>query len=426
MDPRRWALCGIVLITCLVAMEGTVVSTAMPRTVAELGGSQHIALVFSAYLGALAIMGPVWGNLADRWGARPVYILCVLIFLAGSTWASMVQSMHELVLARFVQGLGGGGLTPLGQTVLSLIYQKQERASAQAWQVGAFGLASLFGPPLGGWITENLTWRWVFLLSLPFGGLGALLLFLFLRPPALELRKVSFDWLGLALFVGWMLLTLRATDAYRPVLLAGVILVGLLLLAHSRRLEHPFLPLPLLRFPVFASATLLAPLLGAGIFGGVSYFPLFLQQHFGMDSLQAGKAMLPMMLGWVACSWQSARLGMRFGYAPIVGLSALGMFTGYVSMCHGWVVPGQIGLGMAGGLSFTPLTLSVQEAVAREQLGQTTAAVVFLRTLGASLGTAVLGAVLHAAGFVWMFWVGALISGFALLAFFPYRRALSD
>ena len=133
MDPRRWALCGIVLITCLVAMEGTVVSTAMPRTVAELGGSQHIALVFSAYLGALAIMGPVWGNLADRWGARPVYILCVLIFLAGSTWASMVQSMHELVLARFVQGLGGGGLTPLGQTVLSLIYQKQERASAQAW-----------------------------------------------------------------------------------------------------------------------------------------------------------------------------------------------------------------------------------------------------------------------------------------------------
>lgn len=417
MDPRRWALFGIVLITCLVAMEGTVVSTAMPRTVAELGGSEHIALVFSAYLGALAIMGPVWGNLADRWGARPVYILCVLIFLLGSTWASLVQSMDELVLARFVQGLGGGGLTPLGQTVLSLIYERKERASAQAWQVGAFGLASLFGPPLGGWITEELSWRWVFLLSLPFGGLGALMLYFFLRPPLLTPKKVPFDWLGLGLFVSWMLVTLIGVAL-------AVVPLGLLLLWHSRRLEHPFLPLPLLRFPVFAAATGLAPLLGAGIFGGVSYFPLYLQEHFGMDSLQAGRAMLPMMLGWVACSSQSARLGLRFGYAPVVGLSALGLFVAYVSLCFGGVVVGQIGLGMAGGLSFTPLTLSVQEAVAREQLGQTTASVVFLRTLGASLGTALLGAVLHGFGFGWMFRVGALIAGLSLLAFLPYRRAL--
>lgn len=424
MDPRRWALFGIVMITCLVAMEGTVVSTAMPRTVAELGGSEHIALVFSVYLGALAITGPVWGNLADRWGARPVYILCVVVFLIGSTWAAMVQSMYELVLARFVQGLGGGGLTPLGQTVLSLIYEKQERASAQAWLVGAFGLASLFGPPLGGWITEEVNWRWVFLLGLPFGGLGALMLYFFLRPPVLTPKKVPFDWLGLGLFVSWMLLTLRVTHAFQPLLVLAVGVVGLLLLGHSRRLEHPFLPLPLLRFPVFAAATGLAPLLGAGIFGGVSYFPLYLQKHFGMDSLQAGRAMLPMMMGWVACSSQSARLGLRFGYAPVVGLSSLGLLFGYLSLCFGWVAPGQIGLGMAGGLSFTPLTLSVQEAVAREQLGQTTASVVFLRTLGASLGTAVLGAVLHGWGFVWMFRVGAFLAGLALLAFLPYRRAL--
>ncbi len=429
MDTRRWALFGIVMITCLVAVEGTVVSTAMPRTVAELGGSEHIALVFSAYLGALAIMGPVWGNLADRLGARPVYILCVVIFLIGSTWASMVHSMQELVLARFVQGLGGGGLTPLGQTVLSLIYEKTERASAQAWQVGAFGLASLFGPPVGGWITQNLSWRWVFLLSLPFGGVGALLLFFFLRPPHLTPKKVPFDWLGLALFVSWMLVTLKATEAFHPPFVVAVVAVGGLLLLHSRRLDHPFLPLPLLRFPVFSAATMLAPLLGAGIFGGVSYFPLFLQEKLGLGDAGAGRAMLPMMLGWVACSSQSARLGLRFGYAPIVGLSALGLFVGFLSLScsQHWaaVVVGQIGLGMAGGLSFTPLTLSVQEAVAREQLGQTTAAVVFLRTLGASLGTAVLGAILQGFGFVWMFRVGTLIGGLALLAYFPYRKALS-
>lgn len=428
-DPRRWALAGIVLITCLVAMEGTVVSTAMPRTVAELGGSEQIAWVFSAYLGALAITGPVWGNLADRLGARPVYILCVVIFLGGSTWASMAHSMEELVLARFVQGLGGGGLTPLGQTVLSLIYERSERASAQAWLVGAFGLASLFGPPLGGWITQELTWRWVFLLSLPFGTIGALMLVFFLKPPAVQVKKVPFDWLGLGLFVAWMLLTLRATEALGWTLLAALV-VGILLLFYSRRRQHPFLPLPLLRYPVFAGATRLAPLLGAGIFGGVSYFPLFLQQNFGLDDVGAGRAMLPMMLGWVFCSALSARLGLRFGYAPIVGLSSLGMFAGFLSLSLSHhaaaVVVGQIGLGMAGGLSFTPLTLSVQEAVARDQLGQATSAIVFLRTLGASLGTAVLGSVLHGFGFDWMFRAGLLLAALALLANIPYRRALQS
>ncbi|ODT67164.1 hypothetical protein ABS71_11320 [bacterium SCN 62-11] len=415
---RQWALVGIVLITCLVAMEGTVVSTAMPRTVAELGGSDHIALVFSAYLGALAIMGPVWGNLADRWGARPVYILCVVVFLIGSTWASMVHSMQELVLARFVQGLGGGGLTPLGQTVLSLIYERHERASAQAWLVSAFGLASLFGPPLGGWITQEFDWRWVFLLSLPFGGVGAVLLFFFLRPPALELRQVPFDWLGLGLFVVWMLAALQISPWMLP--------LGLLLWLYSRRLEHPFLPLPLLRFPVFGAVSGLAILLGAGLFGGGSFFPVFLQDFYKLNPVEAGRAMLPLMLGWVACSSQSARWALRFGYGRIVGLSALSLFGGYVALCLDSVVLGQIGLGMAGGLSFTPLTLSVQDAVPREQLGQATSSVVFLRTLGASLGTALMGAVLHSYGFAWMFRCGAALSLLGVLAFLPYRRAVSS
>lgn len=415
---RRWALVGIVLITCLVAMEGTVVSTAMPSTVAELGGSDHIALVFSAYLGALAIMGPVWGNLADRWGARPVYILCVVVFLAGSTWASMVHSMQELVAARFLQGLGGGGLTPLGQTVLSLIYEKHERASAQAWLVSAFGLASLFGPPLGGWITQELDWRWVFLLSLPFGGLGAVMLFFFLRPPALVLRKVPFDWPGLGLFVVWMLAALQISPWMLP--------LGLLLWLYSRRLEHPFLPLPLLRFPVFGAVSGLAVLLGAGLFGGVSFFPVFLQDFYKLNPVEAGRAMLPLMLGWVACSSQSARLALRFGYGRVVGLSALSLLGGYVALSLGAVVAGQIGLGMAGGLSFTPLTLSVQDAVPREQLGQATSSVVFLRTLGASLGTALMGAVLHSYGFEWMFRCGGVIALLGVLAFLPYRRAVSS
>ncbi len=429
-DPRRWALVGIVLITCLVAMEGTVVSTAMPRTVAELGDAEHIAWVFSAFLSALAITGPVWGNLADRWGARPVYIACVSIFLAGSCWAAAAHSMRELVMARVVQGAGGGGLTPLGQMVLSLLYEKRERANAQAWLVGAWGVASVVGPPLGGWLTQNGGWRWVFLLAIPFGLLGALMILLFLRPPALVPKKAPFDWGGVVLFLAWMVVTLRATENLDPGFIFGVILVGGILLIYSKGRKHPFLPLPLLRYRVFRGTLLLAPLIGAAVFGAVNFFPLFLQRQFGLDDMGAGRAMLPLSLGWVFCSGLSARLALRFGPARVVGASTLGLLAGYAALAYrqsvGTVGLGEIGLAMAGGLSFTPLTLSVQDEVPREELGQATSAIVFLRTLGSSLGTAVLGSVLHQFGFAWMFPAGLILAVCALLAWLPYRQAVSS
>ena len=429
-DPRRWALVGIVLITCLVAMEGTVVSTAMPRTVAELGDAEHIAWVFSAFLSALAITGPVWGNLADRWGARPVYIACVTIFLAGSCWAATAHSMRELVMARVVQGLGGGGLTPLGQMVLSLLYEKRERANAQAWLVGAWGVASVVGPPLGGWLTQHGGWRWVFLLPIPFGLLGALMILLFLRPSELVPKKAPFDWGGVALFVAWMILTLRATEHPEPAVVAGVGVLGMILLIYSKGRKHPFLPLSLVRFKVFRGTLLLAPLIGAAVFGAVNFFPLFLQRQFGLDDMGAGRAMLPLSLGWVFCSGLSARLALRFGPGRVVGLSVLGLSAGYAALASqhsvGGVGVGEIGLAMAGGLSFTPLTLSVQDEVPREQLGQATSAIVFLRTLGSSLGTAVLGSVLHNFGFAWMFRTGLILAVCALVAWLPYRRAVSS
>jgi MFS family permease len=428
-DPRSFALTGIVLVTFLVALEGTVVSTAMPRTVAELGGSDHIAWVFSAYLGALAITGPVWGNLADRLGARPVYLASIALFLLGSAWAASVQSMPELVAARFVQGVGGGGLTPLGQTILSLIYDRQDRARAQSWLVTAFGIASLFGPVLGGYLTENFSWRWNFLLSLPFGGAGALLLVLFLRLPPVNLRRTPFDGPGLVLFVAWMLATLAWTDRYHGLTGLLGLALGLGLWHYSRRQEHPFLPLPLLRVAVFRGATRLALLLGAGIFGGVSFFPLFLQRHFQLNSAVAGRALLPLMLCWVASSAIAPRLALRVGYAPVVTVSALGLVAAYLSLSCSWhpgaVLVAQLGLGMAGGLSFSPLTLAIQEVVPREQLGQATSAIVFLRTLGATLGTAVLGSMLHGSGFAAMFGLGLGLSLAAALACAPFRRGLS-
>lgn len=430
-DCRKFALTGIVLVTFLVAIEGTVVSTALPRTVQELGGSQHIAWVFSAYFSALAITGPLWGNLADRLGARQVYLASITLFLAGSSWAAAVHSMPELIAARFVQGLGGGGLTPLGQTILSLLYDREQRARAQSWLVAAFALASLCGPVIGGAVTEHLSWRYIFLLSLPFGGLGAVVILLFLHLPAAQPRRAAFDYIGLAWFVAWMAATLFWTEQHFVSVRAGLaaLILGMCLLSHSRRCEHPFLPLPLLRFSAFRGATCLALLLGAGIFGCVNFFPLFLQKQLHLDSAAAGRQMLPLMLTWVACSWLAPRLAVRLGYAPVVGASVLGLVQAYLtltlSQSQAAALLAQFGVGAAGGLSFTPLTLAVQEVVPRHQLGQATSAIVFLRTLGAALGTALLGSLLSA-GFSRMFGAGLLLSAAALLALPAFKRGLES
>lgn len=421
------------MVTFLVALEGTVVSTSMPRTVQELGGQSQISWAFSAYLGALAISGPLWGHLADRWGARSVYLACVAIFLSGCLGASMVVSMPQLILARFIQGLGGGGLTPLGQMILSLIYDRLERARAQSWLVTAFGIASLFGPLLGGYLTEHVSWRAVFLISLPFGAVGAGLLLRYLKLPVLQPQTSPFDRIGFLLFVGWMGATLMWADGWHPFHGAASLLLGLILLVHSRRLSHPFLPLPLLAYPAFRGATRLAGLLGAGIFGCVSYFPLFLQQHYHLGSAAAGRALLPLMLCWVVSSAVAPRWAVRLGYAPIVGFSVLGLlicFSSLLAVSLGapdiLTLSAQLGLGLAGGLSFSPLTLAIQEVVPRHQLGQATSAIVFLRTLGASLGTGVLGSTLHTSSYAGMSQVGLALALAGALAWFPFRKGLQS
>lgn len=436
-DRRSPVLAAVVLITFLVAVEGTVVSTGMPQTVRELGGEDNISWVFSAYLAGLAITGPVWGNLADRLGSRTVYLVCVAIFIVGSTWAAAAASMGQLVAARAVQGLGGGGLTPLGQTVLSQLFDKKERATAQGWLVSTFAVATMFGPVLGGYLSEHASWRWVFLLNLPFGVLGAALLIAFFPRPVDLPPPASFDWLGALGFVAWMATMLMWADLLKEpgglggswvwLLLAGAI--GAALRAWTRSRDEPFLPLPLLRIPVFKGASGIALLIGAGIFGGITYFPLFLQGHFELSSSQAGAAMMPLLLTWVASAAVAPRQALRFGYAPVVGVAALALLTGYAilsfNLARPAVVVAQVCMGIAGGLSLTPLTLAVQDAVPREHLGRATAAIVFLRTLGATLGTALMGALLEAMGFAAMFRLGLLTAVLAALCWLPFRRSLS-
>jgi len=421
------------MVTFLVALEGTVVSTSMPRTVQELGGQSQISWAFSAYLGALAISGPLWGNLADRWGARPIYLGCVALFLVGCLGASLVVTMPQLILARFVQGMGGGGLTPLGQTVLSLIYDRLERARAQSWLVTAFGIASLFGPVLGGYLTEQVSWRAVFLISLPFGAAGAFLLLRYLKLPQLQPQRTPFDRAGFLVFVAWVGTTLSWADGWRPLLGWTALALGLILGWHSRRTPHPFLPLPLLAYPAFRGATALAGLMGAGIFGFVNYFPLFLQQHYQLGSAAAGRAMLPLMLCWVASSAVAPRWAVRVGYAPVVGLSALALalcFGSLLAVNRGGAEPltflAQLSLGLAGGLSFSPMTLAIQEVVPREQLGQATSAIVFLRTLGATLGTGVLGSMLSMGGFQALAQGGLLLALAGMLSWLPFRKGLQS
>lgn len=436
-DPRPSVLRAVSLITFLVALEGTVVSPAIPQTVRELQGGENLSWVFSAYLAGLAITGPIWGNLADRHGSRRIYTICTLIFLLGSGWAATAHSMNQLIAGRALQGLGGGGLTPLGQTVLSQIYSREERAVAQTWIVSTFGIASLLGPPLGGYLSEHYSWRWVFLLNVPFGLLGLLLLLTNFSPPPQSGSSTRFDWPGTLLFILWMSCTLIWADHLKSEIqvpqswpwLIGAAVLALLLWFWSRRQSEPFLPLPMLRLPVFRGAVGIAILLGAGLFGAVTYFPLFLQSQFRLNSESAGAAMLPLLLSWTGSSAVAPRLAIRWGYAPLVGTAAAALLVAYFCLATGQqhrqvVFVAQLGLGLAGGLSFSPLTLAIQELVPPAQLGQATAAIVFLRTLGATLGTALMGAALHASGFPIVFRLGLIVGALALLSWSPFRRAL--
>ncbi len=408
---RVFVTLGVMVGMFLAALEATAISTAMPTVVSSLGGLSTYSWVFSAYFLTSTVSLPLWGKLSDIYGRRGFYILGVVIFLIGSGFSGQAESMFELILFRALQGIGGGALLTLGMIIIGDIFSLKERARVQGLFGGVWGLSSIAGPIVGGFITDRFSWRWVFYLNIPFGFIAALIIGTALKESACRGKKVFLDYRGavtLALFITLLMLGLmeigrgdglRSTKGLFMIVLSFPLLW--FFIVTEREAMDPVLPLELFSNRFFRTSALTGFLIGMAMFGSISFIPLFIQGVIGTTATRAGTIITPLLLSWVSFSSVSGRLMLRFGYRPLVIVGAavanMGFFlltqmnkdTSQVSATVNMVF---VGSGM--GMIFIPLLLSVQNSVPRNRLGIATSATQFFRLIGATVGVSVMGMVM--------------------------------
>lgn len=399
---RPLTVAALLLALFMAAMEMTVVSTAMPTVVADLGGAAHYAWVFTAYMLTSTVTVPIYGKLADLYGRKPVMLASMALFLLGSMASGQARTMAQLVLFRGIQGIGAGGMQPMALTIVGDIFAIEERAKMQGLFGAVWGIAGLVGPLLGGLIVSALSWRWVFYVNVPFGVLSAAVLSFALHENV-EKREHTLDLGGAALMAGAVVALLLASDGNLPFLLLPLSAVLLaLFVVVERRVKEPVLSLALLRRRVLATSSALSALSGAAMLGIVTFVPLYAQGVLGASPTQAGAAIAPLAIGWPIAGALSGRLIpkigfrvlVRFGAVLVTGASialalalAAGAGAGTVRICAALV-----GAGM--GFGNTSLVIAVQTSVSFAERGVATASTMFFRNIGGTVAVGVMGVVL--------------------------------
>jgi len=404
---------GLMLSMLLAALDQTIVATALPTIVGSLGGLNDYSWVVTSYLLAATASTPLYGKMSDILGRRPVMLLAIAIFLIGSLLAGISQNMMQLVFFRGVQGLGAGGLMTLAFTVISDVVSPRERGRYQGFFGAVFGVASVAGPLLGGWLAE-VDWRWIFYINLPTGIVAMFVIDRMLRQVRTARRPHKIDYLGAAIMIAAVVCLLLATSWggkefgwSSPVIIGLFIAGGVLAVVFvfvERVATEPILPLRLFRRGTFALANAGALIVGVAMFGGIIYIPIYLQVVRGYPPTESGLLMLPLMLAVVLTSIVGGRAISNVGRYKwfIVGGSVmssigLGLFTMLQVDTPLWHVFGfMVVLGIGLGLFMQPLILAAQNSVAPSDLGAGTSTATFFRTLGGSFGVAVMGAVLTA------------------------------
>jgi EmrB/QacA subfamily drug resistance transporter len=408
---RRAITAALLLGTFLASIEVTVVATAMPSIVEQIGGLALYPWVFSAYLLTQTVTIPLYGRLADLHGRRPVYVGGVALFLLGSVLAGMAPSMPALVAARAVQGLGAGCVIPLTMTIFGDLYEVSTRTKLQGLFSLVWGFSSVAGPLAGGTIVMHLSWHWVFLLNVPFGLLSAVAVAWLLKERPLGRRRPLDLGGAFTLSAATLLLLVALLPAdQRPLAagpflwLAGAVLCALAFLGLERRHPEPLVPLDLFRDRVQVAANAAGVLQGVVLFGVSSYLPLYIQAVRGKTPIEAGALLIPLSLGWTVATFVGGRVVRRVGFQLLVRvgstLIAVGAGLGYLGIVLDllWVgVLGLVSYGLGMGLCVSSFVVSVQERVPPARRGIATALTQFSRSIGGAVGVAVLGVVLTTA-----------------------------
>ncbi len=403
LGKRRQAItAGLLLGMSLGALEATVVGTAMPTIVSTLGGLAHYSWVFSAYLLTSTASVPIWGRLSDLYGRRRMYLIAVAAFLVGSVACGASRTMVELIVARAVQGLGAGGIIPLTMTIIGELYSLSERPRTQALFSGVWGTASVLGPLVGGYITDALSWRWVFYINIPFGLLCVAVIGA-AYPASRGTSPVRVDWFGAGLLFACVSALLIALGAERGVVwwatAAIVFFVAFVLVERAH--PEPILPVDLLSHPVISRTLGVVFLVGVALFGAIAFVPLYVQGVRGGSATEAGQVLTPLFLGWVTMSVVGAKITVRTGYRTVAIAGSILMTAGFIGLTWLDEHSGQallfgscLVLGAGMGCQMLSLLLAVQHGVERSRLGIATSLNQFARSIGAAIGVAAMGAIM--------------------------------
>ena len=402
---------GLMLGMFVASISQTIVGPAMPRIVAELGGMDHYSWVATAAMLVSAIVVPIVGKFSDLYGRRGFYLAGLAVFMIGSLVCGLAPNFWTLVAGRAIQGLGMGTVMPLAQTIIGDIIPPRHRGKYQGVMGAVFGVTSVAGPLAGGWITDNLGWRWLFWTSIPFGIAATSVVFRFLHLPH-QRRDARVDVAGIATLTPGLVAVLLATSwggttyAWSSSVILGLYAAGALLLAAfvyaESRAAEPILPLRLFRNSIVALANIAAFGVAMVMFGAIIYIPVFAQGVVGVNATNSGLILLPLMLGLIVCGILAGQLITRTGrYKEImlagVALMAAGVWL-LTRLTHtatsGELTTAMIVLGVGLGLCLQQYTLLVQNASARGDLGVATASTQFFRNVGSTVGIAIFGTVM--------------------------------
>ena len=406
---------GVLMVMLLASLDQTIVGTAMPRIITDLNGFDEYTWVTTAYLLTSTVMVPIYGKLSDIFGRKPIFMIGVILFLAGSALSGASQSMTQLILFRGFQGIGAGALMPIAMTVVGDLFTARERGRWQGITGAVFGLSSILGPTLGGWISDNFTWRWVFYVNLPIGIIAVLVLIFLMPTLHAKDRKATIDYIGCALIaLGTVPMLLGFTWAGTTypwiswqvlgLILGGVAIMGVFLFYEiwlERHNGQPIIEPSLFKNNIFSVSSLITVIFGMGLFGSVSFIPLFVQGVLGSSATNSGVILMPLMLTAMAASVVSGQLVSIFGkykWLTILSMmiSVVGCYLLFRLDVHSTntdIVISMLVLGLGMGVGMSLYTLIVQNALPRK-IAQATSALTFFRQIGATIGLAAMGSLM--------------------------------